>query len=114
MPIPVDFTLPLYNSHDNISNMEHELLMKIRTVHIITYGAFFIGALLMLLAVLLPAFSGHMVLLMYVGGAIGALGALFCLYFARLDSCPGCREFVIIKRSSSFCCPCCNVNFDWI
>ena len=83
-------------------------MMKVKTINIITYGAFLFGAVIMLLAAVLPVFSGYMVILMYSGGAIGLSGLLFCLSFMRSRPCPGCRDFMIIKESSGIYCPCCK------
>jgi len=83
-------------------------MMKVKTINIITYGAFLFGAIIMFLAAVLPVFSEYMVILMYSGGAFGVIGLLFCLFFMRCRPCPGCRDFVVIKESSVIYCPCCK------
>jgi len=86
-------------------------MMKIKTIRIITYGAFLVGAAIMLIAIFLPDLSDHMVVLMYIGGVTGLLGMLFLLLFVRCEPCPGCRDFVIIQRLALLSCPCCNRSF---
>ena len=83
-------------------------MMKIKTIYIVTYGAFLIGALIMFLAAVLPVFSEYMVVLMYIGGAFGVIGLLFCLSFMHCKPCPGCRDFMVIKKSPNIYCPCCK------
>ena len=83
-------------------------MMKVKTINIITYGAFLLGAVTMFLAAVLPVFSGYMTILMYSGGAIGIFGLLFCLSFMHSRPCPGCRDFMVLKKSSVVYCPCCK------
>jgi len=85
--------------------------MKVKTIRYITYSAFIIGALIMILAIALPVLYNHIALFMYIGGIVGVLGLVFCIVFLRFESCPGCREFVIIQELSSASCPCCNRGF---
>jgi len=81
--------------------------MKIKTISIITYGAFLIGALMMILAIISP-FTGFMSIFMYSGLVLGVFGLLFCLMLLRCQSCSGCSDFIIIQRYLPEYCPCCN------
>jgi len=102
----------VYNFIAVINKTEQEFLMKIKTIRFITYGALIFGAFLMLIAIVLPDLSKYMVVLMYVGGAMGVFGMLFCLLFMRCEPCPGCRDFIVVERLALTSCPCCNKSFQ--
>jgi len=85
--------------------------MKVKTIRFVTYGTLILGALIMLLAAVIPALTYYMAVLMYVGGAIGVLGMVFCIMSLRFQPCPGCRDFMIIQKLSLANCPCCNKGF---
>jgi len=85
--------------------------MRIRTVKFFTYGTFVIAAFIILLAMVLPIPSNFIVVVMYIGGAIGILGMIFCLRSLWYTLCPKCREFMIIKKEHPEFCPCCNAKW---
>jgi len=82
--------------------------MKVKTIRFLAYSAFITGTLLMILAATLPLRSDFIVPVMYLGGLIGVTGIIFCFVCFYCHPCPGCREFMIIRRSITVCCPCCN------
>jgi len=109
--MPVDFTMLGYAVFDSIFNVKQVIHMKVKTIRNITYSAFIIGALIMILAAALPVLSNYITLLMYTGGIIGFFGMVLCVVSLRFQSCPGCRDFVIIEAFSSEYCPCCSKEF---
>ena len=110
--MPIDFTLMRYSCRRRNDKMEQELLMKVRFIRSTTYGALITGAIIMILAATLPALSSYMTVVMYIGGAVGVLGMVFCLVSLQFQVCPGCRDFMIIQKLSLECCPCCNRGFQ--
>jgi len=86
--------------------------MKIDTIRIIVYGAFIIGALIMLLAAVLSVLSDYITMFMYIGGAVGAFGMIFCANCLRYPACTKCKEFVYLRKISTKICPLCGDMAD--
>ena len=82
--------------------------MKISTIRIIVYGAFIIGLLIMLLSWVLPVLSDYMAIFMYIGGAAGVFGMIFCVNCLRFPACMKCKEFVYLREVSAKNCPLCG------
>jgi len=82
--------------------------MKITTIRYATYGTFIIGALIMFFAAMFPGLADYMAVLMYIGGAIGVLGVVFCISSLLHQPCPGCRDYIVIQRFKTPFCPCCQ------
>ena len=82
--------------------------MKVKTIRLVTYGTLIIGALIMLFAAILPVFADYMTAFMYLGGAIGVLGMVFCITLLQCQPCPGCRDYIVIQKLQAAFCPCCK------
>ena len=106
--VPPDFTFALYNFRVCIDKMRKVYVMKVKVIRNVTYGTLIAGALIMLFAATLPVFADHMVAFMYLGGAIGVLGMVFCITLLQFQPCPGCRDYIVIQKIQAAFCPCCQ------
>ena len=86
--------------------------MKINSIKRITYGAFIFGALIMLLAMILPILSDYITVFMCIGGAMGICGMIFCINSLRFSVCTKCREFVNFRELTTKRCPLCGDKFS--
>jgi len=86
--------------------------VKIKNILIITYGALIAGAVIMVIAAMFVIHNEYMVIFMYIGGLIGVSGIIFSFIFLRYQSCPTCREYMMVQKHSSFKCPCCDKSLS--
>jgi len=67
--------------------------MRIRTLQVIIYGAFILGAVIAFAAVAIPSLSDFLTLFTYIGGIIVLCGIVSSVLLLRIPVCPDCREF---------------------
>ena len=83
--------------------------MKIKTIRIITYGAFILGAFIAFFARILPALSDYSTALICIGGAVAVSGVSFSIICLRYSACPNCKEFLSFQGIPIKSCPhCCD------
>jgi len=82
--------------------------MKIKTIKRIIYGTFITGALVMFLPLFIFTHSDYLTAFMYIGGAFGACGLIFCLICLLCPGCRACQNIVVFGDIPSGNCPHCG------
>ena len=83
--------------------------MKIKAIKRVIYGAFIAGAMVMFLPLFIFTRSDYLTAFMYLGGASGVCGLIFCLICLRRPGCRTCQNIVVFGDVSN--CPHCGGEF---